>query len=174
MPLQWTARAEAAAPLAELHLWPHRSLPRRGFVWFIGISAALIAVPLLENLGSAAFWVLLPFLAASLGGVWLALARSYRDGELLEHLRLWPDRVELTRHNPRGKTQEWSANPHWVTLQLYQTEGPVPAYLTLKGGGREVEIGAFLTDEERSTLYPELQGRLAALRGPDPAGQGLP
>ena len=29
-----------------LHLWPHRSLTQAGFVWFVGLTAALIAVPL--------------------------------------------------------------------------------------------------------------------------------
>ena len=27
-----------------LHLWPHRPLTRRGFVWFMGLTSALVAV----------------------------------------------------------------------------------------------------------------------------------
>jgi len=37
----------------------------------------------------------------------------------------------------------------------------VPDCPTLKGGDREVEIGAFLAPEERSTLHRELAGRIA-------------
>jgi uncharacterized membrane protein len=40
----------------------------------------------------------------------------------------------------------------------------VPNYLTLKGEAREVELGAFLSEEERVTLSEELQQKLAALR----------
>jgi uncharacterized membrane protein len=40
----------------------------------------------------------------------------------------------------------------------------VPQYLTLSGNGREVEIGAFLSEEERLALYPELTAALARAR----------
>ena len=35
----------AERPLAHLRLWPFRSLPKRGFVWFIGATAALGVPP---------------------------------------------------------------------------------------------------------------------------------
>ncbi len=151
-----------------LHLWPYRSLPRKGFVWFVGGTAALIAVPLIGVLGSPVLWGLLPFLLAAIAAIWWALERSYRDAEIVEDLSLTPDRVSLTRHGPRGRRQEWQANPHWVKVTLHPTGGPVPDYLTLSGGGREVELGPFLTAEERRVLASELGTRLAALRAAPP------
>ena len=99
------------------------------------------------------------------GGLWYALGRSYRDGEVLEQLRLTRDTIRLVRHNPRTPRQEWEANPYWVTLQIHPTDGPVPDYLTLKGAGREVELGAFLTPEERVRLRAELAEALALVKG---------
>jgi uncharacterized membrane protein len=32
----------------------------------------------------------------------------------------------------------------------------VPNYVTLSGNGREVEIGAFLSEDERKALYQDL------------------
>ena len=165
MPYEWLPPGTApGAPVARLHLWPYRSLPKRGFVLFIGGTAALIALPLLPVLGSPVLWGLLPFLMLAVGGVWWALARSYRDAEILEELSLWPDRITLTRHGPRGARQDWQANPHWVRLELHASDGPVPNYLTLKGGGREVELGAFLSEKERVVLAREVAQRLADLR----------
>ena len=147
-----------------LHLWPHRSLPKRGFVAFIGITAILIATPLLSLLGNPALWVLLPFLMAAIAGVWWALQRSYKDAEIIEDLTLTPTKVTLTRHGPRGRRQDWQGNPHWLRVTLHPTAGPVPNYLTLKAEGREVELGAFLSEDERIALRADLDRRLMALR----------
>ena len=73
-----------------LRLWPHRSLTKGGFVWFIGATAALIALPLIALLGNPALWVLLPFLIAAIAAIWAALARSDRDGCIVEELVLTP------------------------------------------------------------------------------------
>ncbi|MBT0958874.1 DUF2244 domain-containing protein [Alphaproteobacteria bacterium KMM 3653] len=150
------------APSAVLHLWPYRSLPRRGFVVFIGVTSALFLLPLMGVVGTPVLWGLLPFLLITVAAVWIALERSYRDGSVLEELSLWPDRVCLTRHNPRGKLQTWEANPHWVRVEMHPTKGPVENYVTLTGAGRCVEIGAFLSIEERAALFDDLNRRLKA------------
>lgn len=167
MPYEWitpAAEPDARQPVAELHLWPYRSLPRKGFVAFIGITAGLLSLPLLALLGSPILWGLLPFMALVIGAVWWALNRSYRDGEVVEELRFWPDRITLTQHNPRGGPKEWEANPYWVTVHIHEKDGPVPHYLTLRGGDREVELGAFLSEAERIALRHEVQRRLTDLR----------
>lgn len=157
------AALDSGPPVAELRLWPHRSLPPEGFVLFIGATALLIALPLLTLLGSPALWALLPFLLAALSGVWWALRASHRAGEVLEEMRVWPDRVTLVRQDRRGE-RRWEANPHWVRAALHPEGGPVPNYLTLAGAGRVVEIGAFLSEGERLALKPEIEGAFARLR----------
>ena len=163
MPYEWIDTGPDG-PKAELHLWPHRSLPRKGFVIFFAITFGLAAIPLLAVVGSAILWGLLPFIALVLGGAWWGLERSYRDSAVLEELRIWDARITLTRHNPRGPTQHWEANPHWVRIHDHGARGPVEHYLTLQGGPREVEIGAFLSVEERIDLARELTEALAAVR----------
>jgi uncharacterized membrane protein len=162
MPYQWLP---PTGPEARVYLWPHRSLPRAGFVWFIGITAALIALPMLAVTGSPALWVILPFAAIAVAGVWFALKRSYRDGQVLEDMTLTPSMVTLTRHGPHGQRQAWEAHSRWVRVILHPTGGPVPNYLTLQGGPREVELGAFLSEDERIALRAEVQAALARLRG---------
>jgi uncharacterized membrane protein len=167
MPYQWThprpQPSEGQPPVRVLRLWPHRSLPLRGFAGFFGATAALAAVPLLTVIGSPVLWGLLPFFVVTLGALWVTIRHSYRTGEVMEELRLWPDRVELTRRERRG-TRSWAANPHWVRTSMHESGGPVPHYLTLTGAGRTVEIGAFLSEEERIGLRPELEEAFARLR----------
>lgn len=162
MPYEWLPAPDETQ--VRLHLWPYRSLPRKGFVLFIGATCLLILVPMLAVLGSPVLWGILPFFALAIWGLWAALARSYRDGEIVEDLALSRDSLTLTRHGPRGRRQDWQANPYWVSVQLHPTGGPVPNYLTLKGNGREVELGAFLSEDERLALRDELQTRLLHLR----------
>jgi uncharacterized membrane protein len=159
MPYEWVERADTCA---ELHLWPYRSLRRKGMVGFVTLTAGLLALPLLVLIGSPVLWGLLPFVVGAVAAIWLALQRSYRDAEIVEVLRLTPDHVQLTRHGPRGRKQEWQANPHWVQVNMHNTGGPVPSYLTLRGAGREVELGAFLTQDERLTLERDLRSALRA------------
>ncbi|MFU8778435.1 MAG: DUF2244 domain-containing protein [Roseovarius sp.] len=165
MPYEWTApRAEADTDVT-LSLWPHRSLPRRGFAAFVLATFTLITVPLYPLLGTAVLWGLLPFLLLAVAGMWWALEHSYRSARLSEVLTIAPEEVHLVRTNPRGDVQEWTCNRYWAQVAMHDTGGPVAHYLTLKGAGREVEIGAFLSEEERMALYGEL---LRALRPPAP------
>lgn len=151
---------KGAPPLAVLHLWPHRSLPKRGFVGFIAATFILVLLPLLAVIGTPVLWGLLPFILATLGLMWALLQKSYRDGEVLEELTLWSDRALLTRSGTRGKPLSWEANPYWISLHLHEKGGPVEKYLTLKGSGREVELGAFLSADERQELYAILSDLL--------------
>ena len=157
MPYEWLP---PDGDTQRLHLWPYRSLPRRGMVWFIGGTAALIGIPLLAVIGSPVLWGLLPFLLAAIAAIWWALERSFRDAEIVEDLAVTADQISLTRHGPRGMRADWQANPHWVKLTLHAQGGPVPQYLTLSGNGREVELGAFLTEAERRDIATDLRHRL--------------
>ena len=161
LPYSWTGQTHPdgvpdQGQNKELHLWPHQSLRPRGFVWFIGLTGALILVPLMAVLGSVVLWGLLPFLLLTLGGMWLALDRSRHNAQVCEVLTLTEDRAHLVRRNPRGGEQEWECNRYWARPEIHAHGGPVPHYVTLRGGGRVVEIGAFLSEEERVALYGEL------------------
>ncbi|WP_338418432.1 DUF2244 domain-containing protein [Paracoccus suum] len=144
-------------------VWPHRALTPQGFVWFIGITACLIALPLIASLGSPVLWGLLPFIALAVGGIWYALKRAWRQGEQREVLLLDRAHLSLTRHDPGRTDRHWQANPYWLRVAL-RDDGPVEDYLTLAAEGREVELGACLSADERRSLARELRQRLAALK----------
>jgi len=161
MPYRWTAPDPETSRLI---IWPHRPLTVEGFVWCIGGLAAMIALPLIAVLGSPVLWGILPFAVAAVGGLWWALRRSSHDGRLTEELTLTRSRASLVRRESSGKRREWSADPHWVQIGIDPDGGPVEHYLTLKGGGREVEIGAFLSPDERQQLRHELIDAFSRLR----------
>lgn len=89
---------------------------------------------------------------------------SWKRGTVRENLDIWSDHLRLTRFNPDGSVQDWEANPYWVKVVTHEKGGPVPHYITLCGAGRDVEIGAFLSEDERKTLADDLKQMLGGLR----------
>ncbi|MEM6372776.1 MAG: DUF2244 domain-containing protein [Pseudomonadota bacterium] len=160
MPYRWTTTPDE--PTQELHLWPHNSLPQKGMAAFVLSTFTLILIPALPLLGSVILWGLLPFLLLAVWGIFHALRHNRRTRQIVEVLTLDQDQASLVRTNPKGDTQEWDCNRYWTQVTKYEREGPVPNYVTLKGMGREVEIGAFLSEEERVALYDDL---ISALKG---------
>lgn len=150
-------------PTLHLSLRPYRSLSVTGFQRVIILVSIGLAIPLVPFLGTPFAWALLPYLLISLLALYVALMRSYRDADLHEELRLWPDLITVERFEPRGAVHRWHANPYWVTPQLYRHATP-ENYLTLKGNGREIELGAFLSPEERADISDRLVAALNRVR----------
>jgi len=115
--------------------------------------------------GKPVLWGLLPFAGLAVGGLWFAIRRNWRDRSIIEEMALSRGEVHLRRIEPRGGVLEWQAHPEWIMLHLAADGGPVEQYLTLTGGSRAVELGSFLTPEERVALHRELDRILLRLRG---------
>ncbi len=150
------APASSGAFVYEIHLWPHQSLTGTGFVWVIGISFGMVCMPLVALVGSVVLWGILPFAMAAIAILWFGLQRNWRDRDILETFRLTPETATLERREPNGTKKDWQANPYWVRVKRHEKVGRVEDYLTLEGGSRIVEIGAFLTPGERRSLENDL------------------
>lgn len=168
-----TASSEFAsepAPIWSATLWPHRSLSPRGFRWLIALVIVGLLIPLAPILGSAAAWVIGAFLAADLALLYGMMQLSYRSGRVRETIELWPDRLRVEREEPNGARKTWEANPHWVRVQLIPTRN-IEDYLVLSSGGKDIELGAFLTPGERRDLADQLRGALNDAAGQRSANQ---
>ncbi len=139
-----------------MQLWPHNSLPQHGMAAVVLTTFTLILIPALPLLGSVVLWGLLPFLMLAVWGIYFALRRNRKSRQIIEVLTLDGDQTHLCRTGPNGAVQEWDCNRYWTQVTKYDDQGPIPHYVTLKGKGREVEIGAFLSEEERIALFDDL------------------
>lgn len=166
MPYQWR---KLSASEYQLRVWPHRSLSPKGYVWFVGVTACLFGLPMLAVLGSPILWGFLPFVLLTILLLMAALNRSYDGARLSEVLTINRGRMRLQRNDPASDMQEWEGNAYWVRVGLH-SDGPVEDYLTLSGGadGRIVELGAFLSPEERVALAAELRAVLQQMKGMGP------
>jgi uncharacterized membrane protein len=158
----WRERRDR--PLYDVTLWPNQSLTRRGHAVTMGAAATGLAWPLVAMAGTPAFWGLAPFLALAFAAIWLAIDRNGRQLRIEERLTLWRDEMRVERREPDGRLLRWQAEPLRVRLRLHKG-AKVEDYLTLAGGGREIELGAFLAPEERVALAAEIEAALTrALR----------
>lgn len=160
---RWRERKDR--PIYEVALWPHQSLTLRGLKVVLGVAAAGLALPLVMALGTLVFWGLLPFMLLAFWGLVTAIRRNSRDRMIHETLRLWRDEIRVERHETDGRILRWQAKPMEVRLRLHR-DARIESYLTLKGAGREIELGAFLAPEERVALAGEIEAALTrAIRG---------
>ncbi|MBU2980863.1 DUF2244 domain-containing protein [Lentibacter algarum] len=156
MPYSWSRTSKAET----LTLRPHRSLPIRGFA-IVFLSIFLFAmIPLFGLIGTSLLWGMLPFVLLTLSGLYWAFMHTYRTGDAREVLHITAEQVTLTHTPPKGPPLTWECNTHWARAQIYVKDGPVPHYITLAGNGREVELGSFLSEDERKQLIGELKTAL--------------
>ena len=153
----WADRPDR--PAYEVVLWPNRSLTKSVRKRVFALVAVGLAVPLLPALGTPVFWGLLPFCLIAFAALWVAFRRSDADGRLSEHVTLWADEMRVERREPSGRIRRWRADPYWVRLTVHPDARP-ENYLTVKGGGREIELGAFLSPEERTVLAEEIEAAI--------------
>lgn len=155
--LEWRDRKDR--PLYAARLWPNRSLSPDGHRIAMRIAAIGLAVPPLALSGTGVAWGLIPFAAAALAGLWYGFRRNRHDGLLTEEVTVWRDEIRIERREPNGRVLRWSADPFQVRIRLHEA-ARVERYLTLRGSGREVELGAFLSPDERVALAAEVEDAL--------------
>lgn len=160
--------APQSPPLLRLTLWPHRSLDRKFLLWIMLGATAVLTIPLIPVLGSKAIYVLGGFALLDLALLYGLIGLTYRSGRVREIVQIWPDRLRIERIEPAGARLHWDAHPHWVRVELHQTRR-IKDYLVLSSAGRSVELGAFLTPEERRSLADRLREALAQTTRAAPA-----
>ncbi len=152
-----------ALPSQPLVFWvrPNRSLSRRGMVTLWGVLAgASMLVALVSGVVGNAYAAL--FALAESGALALALAAVWKAGARAERICCSEDALEVHAF-PSGQ-QRARFQPYWVRVGWKPGNGH--RRLVLTSHGREIEIGAFLGDEEREQLHQRLELLLARAHQP--------
>lgn len=145
-------------------LYPHRSLPRTGFVALMGCLCVVsfIAGYSFYRIGA---WPVPGFFGLDVLLIYVAFRLNYRSGRRYEIVDLTHDKLEVTRVTPSGKRDSFSLNPYWARVRLTErTEGR--SDLALAAHGKEYRIGDFLSDDERREFANTLEAALHAARTP--------
>lgn len=143
-------------------LVPNRSISARGLTMCF---AAIASV----SLGWATFfalqglWVPLPFAGLELAALGLALTYVFKRGQRWELVRIEDNAVSVFRDDG---SKLFGYAPQWTRVELAPGKyASYPHRLVLSSHGREVEIGAFLNEEERLALANRLKRDIESKRG---------
>lgn len=143
-------------------LRPNRSLGRRGF-WILMAVTSAFAFGIGTAFMLIGAWPVLGFCGLEIALLYWAFRANYRGGRGGEKLRLTGKMMEVTRISPYGRERHWRFEPTW--LQVLIDEPPEHhSKLELASHGRSLEIGAFLTPEERLQVAHALRDALARWR----------
>jgi uncharacterized membrane protein len=166
-------KALAATSPARLDvvLYPNRSLGTTGFV---ALMAAIVLVSVAIGAGFMMIgaWPVTGFLGLDVVLLYLAFRWNYREARRVEFVRLDGDGLSVRRLDPDGRAQSWRFEPYWVRVGL-EPVGRHDRRLVLRSHGRQVTIGAFLTQDERLELARALEAALQEHRAAPPAAPAV-
>ncbi len=142
---------ETAPPLFSAELTPHRALGLRGRPYVIGAMLAAGLFPVLLTLARIAWPLALAVLLAVVILVVLQ-RRATSPDRRREQLTLWPDRLHLVQVNASGVATNHSFNPFLVRLIVDRDFDEQTTALHLRSSTGDLEIGAFLDGDDKSSF----------------------
>ncbi len=137
-------------------LRPNGSLTSGQAAGLIGVMAVLM-IGIGTGFALMGAWLVLPFSGAELVLLIWALACSMRNSGFREVITISDDKIKIERGTsyPQQRYEFFRA---WARIQLSHPSerGHLPR-LQVGSHGKQVEIGAFLNEEEKQVLAKELQ-----------------
>jgi len=140
-----------ARPLFAARLTPHRSLGRRGFRVVLAIMAVGVTVPAIAFYSLGA-WPVVGLLGLDFALIAWAMWASLNDGKRYELVTLWRDQLEVKQVDGAGKETLVRFNPSFVKLVVDRDFNERTTGLHLRTRDRDVVLGAFLNQDEKSSF----------------------
>jgi uncharacterized membrane protein len=151
------------APIFEALIVPYRSLTRRGGTIVVAAFAVITAGIMLR------FWLwgAWPVAVVSVIEVPLLIVLlliSWRGARASELIMLTEDHFAVIRTDPAGRRHEFQMPSAWLRVDL-QVTGSVP-HVILRSHGKNCEVGAFLHEREKVSLFAALHQALDQVKNP--------
>jgi len=142
-------------PAIQIRLTPNCSLDARGAGLFFA-SCCLASFGVATLMALHGWWPVLPFAGLEMLLLAWALRTSLRRGSILESIHIDERDVRVERVD--GKLQVLTVFPrHWSQVKLLRAANPHhPSRLLIASHGRSLEVGCFLTEDERLGLARRL------------------
>lgn len=137
------------SPLYSALLTPHRALSPKGIRWVIALTACMASIPGLVFFALGA-WPIVGFLGLDVLLLYWALSHSLKSGDAYEEIRLWPDSLSIRQVSAAGIETSENFNPFYVRFNAVRDREERVTALQLLTRGRSLEIGRFLTPDDKA------------------------
>ena len=154
-------RNKSNSSILWVKLMPNRSLNSEGTLIVFIILAIGLVIPIIPFLGSEIGITLTLFSGCTFYLFLFFLGKSFQSGQLYEEIKISAEKIEITHKEKNKKKVTWEGNPFWTKVIIEETANKVENYLTIREKGRHIELGAFLSPDERIDLKNEIQNALA-------------
>jgi len=150
-------------------LFPHRSLPARGFHALMLI-LGLISLAVGIGFVSIGAWPVTGFFGIDVVLVYFAFRLSYRSARRSETIRLAGDAFTVERVSVRGERRVWQFQPFWLRVIL-EERSDERNRLLIASHGCSLVIGDILSPTARRELAASIREALRRWRDAlNPAG----
>jgi uncharacterized membrane protein len=147
-------------------LTPHRSLGPKGFKTLMVLAcvvSVLVSIPFFV-LGA---WPVVGFFGLDIILLYVAFRASYRSARATEEIVLTHLELLVRKVSHWGSGREWRFNPAWVRLHRETDEDYGLTRLAVVHGRGSLDVGGFLSPDERARFADAFARALAeARRGP--------
>ena len=145
-----------------IELAPHCSLSVRGALVFFGGLCA-VSFGIAGMFAVQGFWPVLPFAGLEMLVLAWALCASFARRRFSEAITI-SERDVLIELCDRERRSQIVFSRHWAQVKLRSPVSRLhPSRLTIESHGRALEVGRFLTEEERRALAIRLQRLIGRL-----------
>ncbi|NQW00046.1 MAG: DUF2244 domain-containing protein [Rhodospirillales bacterium] len=142
-----------------LELRPNRSGTLRGIHIIFGF-LLFVFVPTGVVFSLLGAWPVSGFMGAELLLLYGALRLNQRASQASERLELTDSLCTVERIDPWGRQRSWQFQPQWLRVDFIKS-GDFVAHLSLNSKGERLNLGHFLSPDEKSTVADHLKRALA-------------
>ena len=144
-----------------LRLVPNRSLDSYGTKVVFCIIACGFLLPIIPFIGSPIGMTLTIFSGLTFYLFLTLLQKNFQQGNTFEEIFISKNKIIVVHQETNKEKKAWEGNPYWTRVHLDFNNPKLKNYLTLAGNGRHIELGAFLSPDERIELRDKIQNALA-------------
>ena len=144
-----------------MRLSPNRSLDSYGTKIVFLVIACGFLLPIIPFIGSPIGTTLTIFSGLTFYLFLIMLQRNFQEGNTFEEISISKRKITVVHQEKNKEKIIWEGNHYWTRVTLDINNPKLKNYLTLVGKGRHIELGAFLSPDERIELKDKIQNALA-------------